>query len=85
MNDGMNAGIPPKFSTQTFDRPCGSWLGTETEEICVPYDPSGKFWSEKIQKKYFLLLSFLSIQLFFNFRNRNSTQIFHSHFWPSMW
>ena len=43
MNDGMNAGIPPKFTTQTFDRPCGSWLGTETEEICVPYDPSGKF------------------------------------------
>ena len=43
MNDGMNAGIPPKFSTQTFDRPFGSWLGTETEEICVPYDPSGKF------------------------------------------
>ena len=30
-------GIPPKFSTHTFDRPCGSWLGTETEEMCVPH------------------------------------------------
>ena len=33
----IHIGIPPKYSTQTFDCPCGSWLGTETEEICVPH------------------------------------------------